>query len=128
MQIAEVLATAVEDSAVVPSEAALMEKHGVSRATIRRALKELERRGLIYSVPGVGWRVGRRGPSLMERVTTLHGELADGAVFPSEAALCERFGMSRTAVRRVLAQLEGDGRLIARRGAGRTVRKAEGEQ
>ncbi|WP_306173348.1 MULTISPECIES: GntR family transcriptional regulator [unclassified Streptomyces] len=32
---------------------------------------------------------------------------------PSEAKLCERFGVSRTTVHRVLAQMEGTGLLAA---------------
>uniref|UniRef100_UPI0035E42E4A GntR family transcriptional regulator n=1 Tax=Streptomyces physcomitrii TaxID=2724184 RepID=UPI0035E42E4A len=45
-----------------------------------------------------------------------------GDRFPSGAALCERFEMSRTAVRRALTQLEGRGVLEAQHGKGRIVR------
>jgi GntR family transcriptional regulator len=37
------------------SEAALGRRFGVSRVTVRKALKELEREGLIFSRPGSGW-------------------------------------------------------------------------
>jgi len=48
--------------------------------------------------------------------------LSVGDMYPSEAKLCERFGTSRTAVRRVLAQMEGNGLLATVHGKGRTVR------
>jgi DNA-binding FadR family transcriptional regulator len=110
----------------LPSEADLVDSHGVSRNTIRRALKVLEAEGVVESAPGIGWRVVRGGDrrSLTERMTDLIKEdsLSVGDTYPSEAKLCERFGASRTAVRRVLAQMEGTGLLVAVHGKGRTVR------
>ncbi|MGG7573551.1 GntR family transcriptional regulator [Streptomyces sirii] len=110
----------------LPSEADLMDAHGVSRNTIRRALKVLEADGVVESAPGIGWRVirGSDRRSLAERMTDLIKEdaLLVGDMYPSEAKLCERFGASRTAVRRVLAQMEGNGLLAAVHGKGRTVR------
>ncbi|GGY21080.1 hypothetical protein GCM10010326_12290 [Streptomyces xanthochromogenes] len=110
----------------LPSEADLMDSHGVSRNTIRRALKVLEADGVVESAPGIGWRVVRGGDrrSLAERMTDVIKEdsLSVGDTYPSEAKLCERFGASRTAVRRVLAQMEGNGLLATVHGKGRTVR------
>ncbi|QEU86017.1 GntR family transcriptional regulator [Streptomyces viridosporus] len=110
----------------LPSEADLMDSHGVSRNTIRRALKVLEADGVVESAPGIGWRVIRGGDrrSLAERMTDVIQEdsLSVGDTYPSEAKLCERFGASRTAVRRVLAQMEGNGLLATVHGKGRTVR------
>ncbi|WP_369190214.1 GntR family transcriptional regulator [Streptomyces sp. R08] len=111
---------------VLPSEADLMAEHGVSRNTIRRALKVLESEGVLESAPGIGWRIVRGGDrrSLGERMADLITEdsLLVGDTYPSEAKLCERFGVSRTAVRRVLAQMEGNGLLATIHGKGRTVR------
>ncbi|WP_329033895.1 GntR family transcriptional regulator [Streptomyces sp. NBC_01725] len=42
--------------------------------------------------------------------------LSVGEPCPSEAQLCERFSVSRTAVRRVLAQMEGNGLLATDHG------------
>ncbi|MFE5514376.1 GntR family transcriptional regulator [Streptomyces sp. NPDC056529] len=113
-------------SDALPSEADLMQSHSVARNTIRRALKTLEAEGVVMSIPGVGWRVSRGGDqrSLAERMTELitEDELAVGDIYPSEAKLCERFGVSRTAVRRVIAQMEGIGTLVTVHGKGRTVR------
>ncbi|MBL1065300.1 winged helix-turn-helix domain-containing protein [Streptomyces sp. 7-21] len=110
----------------LPSEADLMREHGVSRNTIRRALKVLEAEGLVRPLPGAGWRIVRGGDrrSLAERMSDLITEesLSVGDPYPSEAQLCERFGASRTAVRRVLAQMEGNGVLDTVHGKGRTVR------
>jgi DNA-binding FadR family transcriptional regulator len=115
-----------ESIAALPSEAEMMRSHGVSRNTIRRALKVLEADGLVESAPGIGWRPARGGDrrSLAERMTDVIGEesLSVGDAYPSEAKLCERFGASRTAVRRVLAQMEGNGLLTTVHGKGRTVR------
>lgn len=114
----------VEDA--LPSEAALMSSHAVSRNTVRRALKVLEADGLVASAPGIGWHVVRGDDrrSLAERMTALIVEesLMVGDTYPSESKLCERFEVSRTAVRRVLAQMEGNGLLATVHGKGRTVR------
>lgn len=109
----------------LPSEATLVHEYGVARNTVRRALKALEKEGIISSAPGAGWRV-TDGPiaSLSERLAALITEdgLTVGDPFPSEAKLCERFDVSRTAVRRAVAQLEGMGLLDTVHGKGRTVR------
>ena len=127
--IAETLRSGIQaeqGSDTLPSEADLMDSHGVSRNTIRRALKALEADGVVESAPGIGWRVIRGGDrrSLSERMTDVIKEdsLSVGDAYPSEAKLCERFGASRTAVRRVLAQMEGIGLLATVHGKGRTVR------
>ncbi|MFE6173709.1 GntR family transcriptional regulator [Streptomyces sp. NPDC056464] len=127
--ISEALRREIEDGEArdtLPSEADLMRTHGVSRNTIRRALKVLEGEGAVASAPGIGWRVVQGGDrrSLEERMIALITEdsLSVGDTYPSEAKLCERFGVSRTAVRRVLAQMEGSGLLATVHGKGRTVR------
>ncbi|MFF4009776.1 GntR family transcriptional regulator [Streptomyces sp. NPDC001717] len=127
--ISEALRSGIEGGEIVdalPSEADLVSAHGVSRNTIRRALKLLEAEGLLESAPGIGWRVARGGDrrSLVERMTEVIADesLAIGDAYPSEAKLCERFGVSRTAVRRALAQMEGNGLLDTVHGKGRTVR------
>ncbi|MFI6280490.1 GntR family transcriptional regulator [Streptomyces sp. NPDC050988] len=129
LQVSESLRQQIESGDVgdsLPSEAALMRSHSVSRNTIRRALKVLETDGVVEPVPGVGWRVVQGGDrrSLVERMTDLIAEesLSVGETYPSEAKLCARFEASRTAVRRVLAQMEGSGLLATVHGKGRTVR------
>ncbi|MEV5771705.1 GntR family transcriptional regulator [Streptomyces antimycoticus] len=125
--IAEALRKEVKEGESLPSEAVLMRLHNVSRNTIRRALKVLETDGVVESAPGIGWRPARSGGdrrSLDERMVDVITEdsLSVGDTYPSEAKLCERFGASRTAVRRVLAQMEGNGLLVTVQGKGRTVR------
>ncbi|MBW8088510.1 GntR family transcriptional regulator [Streptomyces hygroscopicus subsp. hygroscopicus] len=113
-------------TAALPSEAQLMRDHNVSRTTVRRALALLQDEGLIRSVPGAGRVVSGTSDQrpLVERMTELitATPLAVGDPYPSEARLCEHFEASRTAVRRALAQMEGQGLLATVQGKGRTVR------
>lgn len=57
---AEILDGIWEPEAKLPTEAALCERFGVSRATVRTALKELDVHGLVHSVQGSGTFVRRR--------------------------------------------------------------------
>ncbi|MEV8447516.1 winged helix-turn-helix domain-containing protein [Streptomyces parvus] len=127
--IAKNLHAAIEAGEIkgtLPSEATLMASHGVSRNTIRRALKLLQNEGIVHPAPGIGWHVseGSDRRSLLERLIAVISEdsLAVGDPYPSEARLCERFDTSRTAVRRAIAQMEGRGLLSTVHGKGRTVR------
>ncbi|MFI8510507.1 GntR family transcriptional regulator [Streptomyces sp. NPDC085460] len=126
--IAEALRRQIREGEVVsgalPSEAALMRQHSVARNTIRRALKALEAERLIVSVPGAGWRVASEPVApLVQRLTDIltQDSLSVGDGFPSESELCARLGVSRTAVRAALAQMEGAGLLNTVHGKGRTV-------
>ncbi|MCX4771149.1 GntR family transcriptional regulator [Streptomyces sp. NBC_01285] len=126
--ISEALRRGIEEGEIsgpLPSESDLMRSHGVARNTIRRALKVLEGEGVVDSAPGIGWRVAQGGDrrSLAERMMDVITEdsLTVGDTYPSEAKLCERFGASRTSVRRVLAHMEGTGLLATVHGKGRTV-------
>ncbi|MFC5719873.1 GntR family transcriptional regulator [Streptomyces gamaensis] len=110
----------------LPSEADLMREYGVSRTTVRRALHVLAAEGLIESRPGIGWtvRVGTGMPPLVDRVRAelAAGGFKVGGVFHSESSLCERFGVSRSALRKALGQLEGEGFLESVHGKGRIVK------
>ncbi|MFI8083794.1 GntR family transcriptional regulator [Kitasatospora sp. NPDC086009] len=109
---------------LLPSEAELMETHGVARTTVRRALDSLAAKGLIRSRPGAGWVVveAEHRPSVLDQLTALARALAVGADFPSEKELTAKTGAARGTVRRALAQLEGAGVLEVRHGKGRRVR------
>ncbi len=66
--VAERLIAAIRDGryrpgAMLPAEHALCEKFGVSRITVRAAMKELELRGLVSRRPGVGTRVEAVAPA-----------------------------------------------------------------
>ncbi|MFD5682397.1 GntR family transcriptional regulator [Streptomyces bacillaris] len=112
----------------LPSEAGLMREHGVAvaRNTIRRALKTLEAEGVLESAPGIGWRMSQGGDRrpLVERMVAVieDDSLAAGDAYPSEARLCERFGVSRTARTAGLAHMEETGLLATIHGKGRAVR------
>ena len=49
---------------LLPSESALMSKYGTSRETVRRGMKELEHKGLVYPHPGKGYFVSAPEHSL----------------------------------------------------------------
>jgi DNA-binding GntR family transcriptional regulator len=125
----------------VPSEAALCAEFGVVRNTVRRALAELEQEGLIETLPGRGrvvreqastGRAGGRPLAQYRRISAdlraaiNSGELRPGDVIPSEAALIEKYGVSRGTVRQALADLEGAGLVESQHGKGRFVRRTTG--
>lgn len=106
----------MQPSQRLPSESDLAEQHGVSRGTMRRALKTLADEDLIYPAHGVGWKKIGEGTDrrpLTERISEAvrTDRLKAGDPLPTEKQLCERLSASRTAVRRALAQLEGEGRV-----------------
>ena len=77
--IAETLAAEIEagkfaEGALLPSEAQLCESHGVSRHTVREAIRALSGIGLVDARPGIGTRVVSRKPG--SYVQTLK-EIAD---------------------------------------------------
>ena len=52
------------------------------------------------------------------------GTIPAGAALPSEPALVSRYKLSRTTVRRALARLEEEGRIVRRRGSGTYARQS----
>lgn len=119
--------------ASLPSEAELTAEYGVARNTLRRALADLEQDGLLITMPGRGRVVSPPGetvapaPAFRQISTDLRavlerGELRQGDMLPSEAALTEQYGVSRSTVRQALSDLEGAGLIETRHGKGRFVR------
>ncbi len=120
----------VAPGAALPSETSLAAEFGVVRNTVRRALAELERDGLIVTLPGRGRVVSepagttaagyrRIADDLRQQITS--GELAAGQQVPSEAELMRRYGVSRGTARQGLALLEATGLVTAVHGKGRFV-------
>ncbi len=62
--------------AELPSESRLCRQYNVSRETVRKALRDLEKEGLIYAVPKVGYFVGR--PNHTDLKLTFDDELIQG--------------------------------------------------
>ncbi len=58
------------------------------------------------------------------REAIIAGRFTDGAQFPTETALCERFAVSRFTVREALRRLEAEGLIARRRGSGTVVQPA----
>ncbi len=69
------------------------------------------------------WRPARLASLIFEELghRIIGGVLAEGAVLPTEPALCEEFGFSRTVVREGLKLLEGRGLVRVEQGRGTTV-------
>jgi DNA-binding GntR family transcriptional regulator len=115
----------------LPSEAKFSQQHGIGRSSARKVLAELERDGLVYSVPGQGWIVGAvadrsKTPTPADIAATLRAELESGtyeagAPFVTATEVCERFGVTRHAARRALAVLEDAGLIVSVHGKGRFV-------
>ncbi len=109
----------------------------MARNTVRRALAELARDGLIVTLAGRGRIVGdptdtaatagyrRIADDLRQQI--ISGELATGQRVPSEAELMRRYEVSRGTARQGLALLEATGLVSAVHGKGRFV-DAEGRR
>lgn len=76
------------------------------------------------------WRGGLiRTPSLSDQIyedilrDLALDRLQDGQRLPSEAVLCERFGVSRPVLREALTRLKGEGLVVARQGSGNFIRR-----
>ncbi|WP_405010985.1 GntR family transcriptional regulator [Kitasatospora sp. NBC_01539] len=133
LQIAEALRAEIGDGSgptALPSEAELMDRYGVARSTVGRALKVLTDEGLIRSRQGTRRTVAaaEAAPTVYDRIVGVIAKegLAPGDGFPSESELCKLTDASRGTVRRALAQLEGAGVLEVRQGKGRFVRALPG--
>ncbi|MET8865607.1 GntR family transcriptional regulator [Nonomuraea sp. NPDC004580] len=113
-------------SAMLPSEATLARTYGVARGTVRQAVAELERSGLVASEAGRGRRVMGSDPATTTRTAATqyetiaetlrkridNGDLVAGQQLPGEAAIAEEYGVSKGTARQALQLLAGQ-RLIA---------------
>ncbi|WP_157249690.1 GntR family transcriptional regulator [Nonomuraea typhae] len=118
---------------MLPSEADLIRRYSVARGTVRQALAELEREGLVVSQTGRGRKVC--GESLKEAPPSTRyedvahqlrkdingGEFAPGVRLPGEPALAQRFQAARVTVRKALEILQHEGLIIAIPSKGRFV-------
>lgn len=116
---------------VLPSEAELCRGFGVARNTVRRGLAILEEEGLLVTVASKRRVVVGESTAAPYRYEVIavwlreqirRGDLAAGAVLPSEAELRRRFRVSRNTVRQALAVLEREGLVVVVQGRGRFVR------
>lgn len=120
---------------LLPGEIPLAATYKVSRATMRRALAELERDGTVRVRRGRGRFVGPPLPEFIlparpNRTETvaaalkaalLSGEWRPGARLPGEALLAKTYGVARVTVRSALALLAKEGLIVTQHGVGSIV-------
>ncbi|MEV5892893.1 GntR family transcriptional regulator [Nonomuraea fuscirosea] len=118
---------------MIPSETALMQAYGVARGTVRQALAELERGGLVVSQMGRGRRVQGQAAEDAKPATRYEdvanqlraaikaGEFPTDARLPGEPVLAERFGTARITVRKALEVLQQEGLIVVIPSKGRFV-------
>lgn len=135
-KIAEVLRGRIADGTYpaggrLPGEHELSGEFAVARDTVRRALRVLQDERLITVVSGLG-RFVQSVPAdnvrpTYERIAAdlrgliESGSLSVGSALPSEARICERYGVARFTARRALEQLEAAGLVECVHGRGRFV-------
>ncbi|MGW6505122.1 GntR family transcriptional regulator [Nonomuraea angiospora] len=118
--------------AMLPSEATLTRTYGVSRGTVRQAVAELERSGLVTSEAGRGRRVVGEDSATTQRAAATQyeaiaetlrkriesGDLVPGQQLPGEAAIAEEFGVSKGTARQALQLLAAEHLISAIHGKG----------
>ena len=80
--------------AELPSESMLCRQYNVSRETARKALRDLENEGLVYSVPKVGYFVG--SPNHTDLKLTSGRNWSRAAPSASGSTACRRTPRWRT--------------------------------
>lgn len=114
------------------SEAELASRFEVARNTLRRALAELARDGLVHSVPTKGWFVGRADQSttkldqreiaakLAEGIR--NGDPGPGEKLTTAPQIAQRYGVTLHVARQALMTLDAQGLIESRHGKGWFVR------
>lgn len=117
--------------ALVPSEDALVTKHGVARITARRAIALLREEGVIYTLRGEGSYVGPEDAPREPRSGWMFQAIADDLAakvragrfaqdmpLPSESQLAQEYDVAKGTVRRALALLRERGAVFTVPGRG----------
>lgn len=109
----------------VPSEVELVEKYGVTRQTVRRAIKLLKEEGVVYSSQGRGTFVGPEDVPQTLRKTPVYQQIANEIIeqikagdyvpnrpIPSEKTLGQRFNRAPGTIRQAVAYMRDQGWVI----------------
>ncbi|MER5320857.1 GntR family transcriptional regulator [Streptosporangium roseum] len=144
LRIADDLRTRIQagdppSGGMLDSDAVLVRTYDVARGTVRQAVAELERLGLVVSEMGRGRRVvgnapGEPGPASTRyeavaaalRQDIVSSKLAQGSQLPREATLAEQYGVSKGTARQALQMLAAEGRITAVHGKGWFVGGTQG--
>lgn len=136
-KVANDLQRAIDSGAIppggrVPAESDLVEKYGVSRATIRIALDALEAAGTVVKRAGRRYAAGDGGSDLAYEAVAVRLERAirtgrySAGKLPGENKLATEFGVSRPTVRQALIQLQANGLIYSVPKQGWYVAQGEG--
>lgn len=82
-----------------------------------------QRRGALITLPAMATKAASLADDLVQRFEQQieKGDMPPGARFPTEKAITEAFGVSRTVVREAYSRLAARGLLVSRRGSGAYV-------
>jgi DNA-binding GntR family transcriptional regulator len=72
----EIAAGVYRDGARLPTESELVERHGVSRQTVRRAFQDLVAEGVVYRVPGRGSYADESAPRYLRQLGSIEDLLS----------------------------------------------------
>ena len=80
-------------------------------------------RGALITLPAMATKAASLADDLVQRFEQQieKGDMPPGARFPTEKAITEAFGVSRTVVREAYSRLAARGLLVSRRGSGAYV-------
>jgi len=117
------------------SETELSARFGVARNTLRKALSELARDGLVYSLPTKGWYISQPGtreepPDHLAIAAKLATEIRAGEPGPGEKLttapqIASRFGVSLHTARQSLLALGAQGLIESQHGKGWYVKPSD---
>ena len=123
------------EPAKLGSESELSTRFGVARNTLRKALSELARDGLIYSLPTKGWYVSQPGeqqgaPDHLAIAAELATGIRSGQPGPGEKLttapkIAARFGVSMHTARQALLTLGAQGLIESQHGKGWYVKRSD---
>ena len=100
--VGEIRTGALAEHAQVPSERRLVRDLGVSRITVRRALSDLARAGVIYAVPARGFYVGQDREHDLDALRSFSADARAHGAVPGSRILAARLEPAGEAVGREL--------------------------
>ncbi len=104
----QIAAGVYSDGARLPTESELVEQHGVSRQTVRRAFQDLVAEGAVYRVPGRGTYASEAGGRYLRQF----GSIEDLMSFSEDTTMEVRSGLRRHVDVEAASRLRLDGDIV----------------